>query len=546
MKKIFLLLAMIFVLSFVLVISASAAVTTYDDAPAKANIVVSTDDIVVFDDGFTCPSAYVTKDDTHLAGWLGFFDFSYVNSKTGKSYTNANVVEYDIPQGVKSTNAYCMTKAPALKRVSIPDSVTSLGGCMFERTETLEECVFEHNENSALKEIPTWMFGYCKSLKAICFPDCIEKITGNTQFAECNEMTAIYLPKNLKSTEGGSQTGATFGMLKKAYFVNEPFTYDNIPAKPTVYYFPQNYASMSGETFDSCKNLNEVLVFTADNIGIDQYAFEAVATDGSSKRPTVVFLGDVKALNTKGWSVNAIYFANANDKNADNAGLTNNSSTVYYCNAEGNTNHLAEKTVTEPAKCEINAGEYTYCFCGYAIDKKEIEGTALSHDHDYVNGKATLVAVTYADLSKDGKKTVACGICGKNSDLTANKVFDYKGYSKNGKGAMCMGYTVDQGALKDYEAKNGKVNYGFIASANNNAPLNNDGSAKDNVVKADLTESDYTAVDFILTADDWTTESVAAAKISINLYVITATAVKYVTANGYSDTAEAYTYSEIQ
>ena len=548
MKKKFLLaLTLVFVLTCLFVISVNAEVVIYDDAPAKNNIQIREDDIVVFDDGFTTLSAYVTKDDTHLAGWLGFFDFSFVNSKTGKSYTNANVVEYDIPQGIKSTNAYAMTKCPALRRVSIPDSVTSLGGCLFERTETLEECVFEHNENSGLKEIPTWIFGYCTSLKAICFPDCVEKITGNTQFASCNELTAIYLPKNLKRTEGTSQTGATFGMLAKAYFVNEPFTYDNIPAKPTVYYFPENYSYLGGEAFDSCKNLNEVLVFTADNIGVDQYAFEAVATDGSSKRPTIVFLGDVTSLNTKGWTVDAIYCANKNDVDATSINLTNNSSKVYYCNAQGNTNHLAERTVDEEAKCEIDAGKVTYCFCGHIISKDAIEGTALSHDYDYVNGNGTLVSITYADLSKDGTKTVTCGLCGVNNDsIIADKVFTYKGYSTNSKGAMCMGYFINQASLNEYEALYGEVEYGFVAAANNDTPLDENGEKEENTVKVSLNENVYTAVDFILTATDWSAEAVCDVKITLNMYIIVNNAVKYITANGYSDTAEAYKYSDIQ
>ena len=220
--------------------------------------------------------------------------------------------------------------------------------------------------------------------------------------------------------------------------------------------------------------------------------------------------------------------------------------TAVFCNAEGNTTHLAEKTVDVPAQCEIDAGKVTYCFCGHEISKVPVEGTALEHNLDYLNGGATLVSVTYADLSKNGTKVVKCSLCQADKELSADKVFDYKGYSKNGKGGFCMGYIIDQAALKDYESKNGEVNYGFVASANNNTPLYENGNQKDNVVKAELTGSDYTAVDFILTADDWTTESVAAAKISINLYVITATAVKYVTQNGYSDTAEAYTYSEIQ
>jgi hypothetical protein len=65
------------VLSCVFLISASAEVVIYDDAPTKTNIQVKEDDIVVFDDGFTTLSAYVTQDNTHLAGWLNFFDFSY-------------------------------------------------------------------------------------------------------------------------------------------------------------------------------------------------------------------------------------------------------------------------------------------------------------------------------------------------------------------------------------------------------------------------------------------------------------------------------------
>ena len=541
-------LSILFIFACLMSASISAEVVTYDDAPIKNNIQVREDDIVVFDDGFTTLSAYVTKDSTALAGWLGFFDFSYVNSKTGKAYTSANVIEYDIPQGIVKTEAYAMTRFPAIKRVSIPDSVISIGGCTFERSATLEECTFEHNESSELKEIPTWMFGFCSSLKAISFPDCIEKITGNTQFAECNELTAIYLPKNLKLTEGSSQTGATFGMLKKAYFVNEPFTYDNIPTKPTVYYFPANYASMTGETFDSCKNLNDVLVFLGDNISIGQYAFENVRTDNGDSKPTIVFLGNTSSIDAKGWTVNAIYFANANDVDAASAGLKNNGGSAYFCNAQGNTNHLAEKTVFEEARCEVNAGEATYCFCGHLISKEEIEGTALDHDYDYINGNATLISISYLDISKDGTKIVKCGICNEDGELTANKIFGYKGYSKkeNKNNAVCVGYDIDYDALAEYEEfASVDYVYGFVAAANNNTPLDENANAGKNVIKTDLSDSKFISVEFILTAEDWTTGPASEAKLSINMYVIVNNAVKYITANGYSDTAEAKTYLEI-
>ena len=98
MKKLLLALTMIFVLSCLFVVSARAAVTTYDDAPVRTNITVSTDDLIVFDDGFTCPTGYVFKDqstvsDSHSSTTLPWaLDFTYVNSKTGKEYNFENIV----------------------------------------------------------------------------------------------------------------------------------------------------------------------------------------------------------------------------------------------------------------------------------------------------------------------------------------------------------------------------------------------------------------------------------------------------------------------
>ncbi|MBR2025070.1 MAG: hypothetical protein IKA02_04620, partial [Clostridia bacterium] len=257
-------------------------------------------------------------------------------------------------------------------------------------------------------------------------------------------------------------------------------------------------------------------------------------------------------LNTqsnKQWKTQkAIYFCHPND--VDMSSFTtvqsNIASNFVFCNAEGNITHLAEKTVTEEAKCEVDAGKYTYCFCGQVISKEAIEGTALSHDYDYLNGNGTLISITYLDLSMDGTKTVKCGLCGTdNNTIVAPKVFTYKGYSTNSKGAMCMGYYINQTALNEYETLNGEVEYGFVASANNDTPLNENGEQKENTVKVALDENVYTAVDFVLGATDWSDEKVANVKITLNMYVMVNNAVKYITANGYSDVAEAYKYSEI-
>lgn len=105
-KKIFLITVMAAMLVCIFAISASAEVVTYGDAPTKDNLTASTDDVVVFDDGFTCPSAYIFKDTVTVAegshtgenGLKNSVDFSYINEKTGKIYDISRIVELIFPK----------------------------------------------------------------------------------------------------------------------------------------------------------------------------------------------------------------------------------------------------------------------------------------------------------------------------------------------------------------------------------------------------------------------------------------------------------------
>ena len=455
-------------------------------------------------------------------------------------------------RGVKNSNGDDITdflndnmfkENSPLQHIFMPDTIVHMNTYAFGfRQGSLSHligCYF--SKNSQLKTISDRMFWNCKNLKYFNMPLGVTSI-GVSAFFGCENIGEMYIPSGVTSLGHEGSNNSCFGNNKKMYFVNTPGE-----PKPEIYYLPENVKEIKGEIFKGCSNLNNVIVFNKYITSIDEdYAFNA------TNAITLVFLGDVVGLNTqsnKQWkTLKAIYFCNEND--VDMSSFTtiqsNIASKFVFCNAEGNKDHLAEKTVTEPAKCELNAGEYTYCFCGYEISKVAQEGTALEHNLDYLNGGATLVSVTYADLSKNGTKVVKCSLCQADKELSADKVFDYKGYSKNGKGGFCMGYIIDQAALKDYEAKNGEVNYGFVASANNNTPLDENGNQKDNVVKADLTGSTYTAVDFILTSEDWTSENVANAEITLNMYVIANGVVNYVTQNGYSKTAEAYKYSDIK
>ena len=510
-KKLFISLLIVTVFVFLFALSVNAEVTVYDDAPAKTNITVSTDDLVVFDDGFCCPSAYIFQDVTETKnGWKGgatlddIMDFSFLSTK-GKSYGYSNIVSIDLPQGITYVGGYGIQGSSNIKKISFPDTITGFGMAVLADCTSLEECVFEHDENDNLTTLCPEFFDNCPNLKAISLPDCITTFGWNQHsldgayFRGCTSLGAIHLPKNLQVMYGQTDDKAVFGMLTNAYFVNEAFTYDNIPQKPDIYYFPSGFTTLSGTVFRSCKNLNSVMVFGTSFTSITRgWEFEEAAA-GDGARPTVVFLGDMTSVNVNGWNVNAVYFANENDINASTAGVSG-SATIYYCNAEGNTNHLTETSVDMPAGCEVNAAKVMSCFCGYET-RQEVAGTALSHNYDYLNGDATLVSLTYTSYLEEGTKIVACANCGENGEFATPMLFKCVGYSapEGERAGIAIEYKVNKDAIKKYEEATGKTfSYGVFAVSKTklegNAIFDNEDNATSGVISTELSSFNFTTV----------------------------------------------------
>jgi len=131
------------------------------------------------------------------------------------------------------------------------------------------------------------------------------------------------------------------------------------------------------------------------------------------------------------------------------------------------------------------------------------------------------ISIVYADYAIEGTKTTKClnADCALNITPTVEAtepLFTFKGYSTNGK-EICVGYLINLDAINDYELRNDNValKYGFIASANNNTPLD----VADKVINIDLTDSKYTGFDFKLTSK-WDTDEKKDAKITMNLYTV--------------------------
>ncbi|MBE6674705.1 MAG: leucine-rich repeat domain-containing protein [Ruminococcaceae bacterium] len=462
MKKIILVLSLALILSCLFVVSVSAEVTTYDDAPAKTKIQVSTDDVVVFDDGFCCPTGYIFKDISAIngerAGLMNdALDFSYINEKTGKTYAFANIVEMDIPQGVTYIGGRAFQDVKTIQKVSIPDTVTGIGVAMFQGAINLTECTFEHNENSNFTSFPTYIF-YNTALTAFSMPDCVTKIQGAAHFTSCDNLQGVHLSKKLTDWEsgGGGLRTATFDDCHNVYFVNEAFTYDNIPEKPTVYYFPANLENMANQCiFRECQSLNDVLVFGEKLTSApNEYLFQ----NGPANK--VVFLGDMTTVSTKWWGKTThVFFANENDVDASCVTFSGGK-TAVFCNAEGNTEHLKEKTLATEANCENPKMVADYCFCGALISRVVEEGSvALGHKYD---GDVTYS--TLALLTAGTRYTACTNGCGtfKEESVTVLVSLGYSASTFGETYSFTTGYNVDREALLAYEAQNGvTVSFGY-------------------------------------------------------------------------------------
>ena len=511
-NKIFLLLTLVLTLSLMLVISVSAEVTTYDDAPQRTKIQIKTDEIIEFYDGFKCPAGYVFKDSSTIGNgdyntkFEDYMDFTYINGKLGKTeeagnlYTYADVKGFDIPTGITHVAKYAGKEGTTLKWVTFPDTITSLSNAIFQSATGLEECTFKFSENNPMRVFPSYMFFGCKNLKAFSMPDCFTSLYDVAHFSGCTSLSAVHLSNSLEvwSSGGGGSRNATFDDCVNMYFVNEAFTYDNIPQKPEIYYFPANLRSITNNSVcRECKNLNNVLVFGTKLTEMpNQYFFQ----NGPANK--IVFLGDMTTVSTQYWGkTTQILFANPADKSLDDVVYSGGKTTVF-CNAEGNTTHLAERVVDVEAKCEVDAGKVTYCFCGYEISRETVEGTALSHDYDYLNNeKAELISFVYTNYSKNGIKVVKCALCEQNGELEAMPLFDCVGYStydiSNG---LTLGFKVNKEAMELFTSSTGKtVKFGVFAVSEiklgDNDIFDENGNVADGVINADLTGYQFASFD---------------------------------------------------
>lgn len=464
MKSKILLAVFMCLLVCLLAVSVSATVTTYDDEYAKLNkqiIKYNENELAVFDDGFVCPSSYIFADSESFTT-----DYSFLLAMTGKTYTDANVVELCVPEGVTSGGYFkndsnftklvkldtgkTLTKTngdfwhnQTLKRVVFGTGFTNEGLSQYFFNGTKVEYVI-FSDNSQMTTLPAQFFGSHTTLKGIYLGNTITKI-GSGTFQNMGSSN-VFLMNTPSDTEPS-----------QVYFFKAAITEGNFYGLKTnattkAWVFPKGVNGVGNDwNIDSMSNPPKNLVFLTDaQSGVTVYN-----TIGSTK------------LNTMN-----IYFPNMDSSNASSISCSANT-TVFFGDSKKITyngswgeavdmsaaEHIynPQADVNREASCSQGGLVATYCFCGNSLTSEETAALGhLPYDNPfeivYLNG-----------FLKKGESHFYCNRegCKEIAIEEVNPVLTARGYSVTEASSglsmsITSGFALNKAELENYESVNGK------------------------------------------------------------------------------------------
>ena len=122
----------------------------------------------------------------------------------GAFYGCENLAEVIIPDSVTSIGEYAFDSCTSLASVIIPDNVTSIGYSTFYGCESLTSVTI----GNSVTTIGSWAFRYCSSLTSVTIPDNVSSI-GSYAFYGCTGLTSVTIPDSVTLIDYYAFSGCT-------------------------------------------------------------------------------------------------------------------------------------------------------------------------------------------------------------------------------------------------------------------------------------------------------------------------------------------------
>ncbi len=446
----------------------------------------------------TIPNTITNIGDTAFDGCGGIKSIVFEDGFTGTIgegafKNNTSLEAITLCEGILSLPKQCFYKAGKITKINLPDSIKVLGDEVFS-SSSLTELVM--SEDTQLELIEGDAFSACKNLKSIYLPTGV-KIAATNLFQNCINLVSVY---NFENVIFNSEKG------------------ENV---------------FVGDTFSSCTSLKEIRLplYTA---GIDGKLYQLTSLEA------IYIPASVKSVSNT--------FANSIPANA----------TIYYCggnavkllgltdSGNGVTSTVIKGKITDNKTIEYSSNNTSYPK-GYIVYNANSCDLFYEGEHvknsDYVftfideNGNET-ERKYISDLKVSYQCSRNCGL-----DVTVEIIpamFKFNGYSmpEDGTDAITIGYIINYGSIKKYEAyTNSTLDVGVFAVAKNQIAdgdiFNENGEANSGVAYAELKNDKYFAFDFKIKG--FTTEAHKNTLLAIGVYVFdndgTETKITYIQAS---------------
>ncbi|MDO5783828.1 MAG: leucine-rich repeat protein [Eubacteriales bacterium] len=220
--------------------------------------------------------------------WITYqYDIKKVNIEYGATSICAfggcyNLTSITIPDSVTSIGGGAFSSCYNLTSITIPDSVTSIGGGVFYDCNNLISVKLPSNITSITND----MFNGCTSLVNIEIPDDVTCID-NSAFARCGNLTSVKIPNGVTSINDSAFGGCS--SLSNIIIPNSVTTIGENAFSGsglTKLEIPNSVTRIDDLTFSNCTKLTEVII-PASIKRIDYFAFS-----GCTSLTEVHFEGD--------------------------------------------------------------------------------------------------------------------------------------------------------------------------------------------------------------------------------------------------------------
>ncbi len=445
---------------------------------------------------------------------------NFLQGCTGLTYigfgnnSKLTTIQKDCFKGLGTNNAWLTD----LKFDTIPDSVTYIGDSAFEGTEGMavpftvnSACTFiGHRAFYACEDIVTLnipknvtfqtdlsahsdnksgVFMNCTSLTTVNFhPETTVEILPPYMFASCTSLTYIKFPNSVTTLSprmfdrctaletivfGANVTGINNG---RAYSDNHnSFTYGCTSLK--YVYLPKTLNMSEGHT-DACH------VFSTYDYTTNKFEKVTFFVDGD--------FNDAERIQAYFKNVKS---CNRNDR-INNAEII--SLEAYSQLSEITKNYIVYGVNT----CDVFYGGHIEDNNPCVINCERCESENVAEKNP-IHSLSTVIEYTSAAL--DGTKTVACTNAGCKHSVVSSvqPLMECSGYSvpEGDRGGIAISFVINKEALLEYqETMKLSISYGVFAVAESKLAdksiFDEYGNAASGVISADLTEYEFTTIDF--------------------------------------------------